>query len=118
MLIVDVGDVSVHGLSIEDRSFDASSSIRDPKRRQEPAQADANLSDEDSSRAGVPKLSVTHQKAAGEPSFMPNASGSQKDGEQTILLIEQNAFSFIAIQGMLSQYQVSVDHAVSFEQGL
>ena len=49
---------------------------------------------------------------------MPNASGSQKDGEQTILLIEQNAFSFIAIQGMLSQYQVSVDHAVSFEQGL
>ena len=33
-----------------------------------------------------------------------------------VLLVEQNAFSFIAIQGILAQYGLAVDHALCFDK--
>ncbi len=31
------------------------------------------------------------------------------------MLVEQNAFSFIALQGMLNYYGLNVDHAINFD---
>ena len=40
-----------------------------------------------------------------------------KSTNSPILLVDENAFSVIAIQGILGQYGLEVDHAMSFAAG-
>ena len=113
MLIVDISDVSVHGVGVDNKSFGALSSIGGASRRHQPAQADANLSDDGNKMADAPKLSASLAK-----DIYMNDNGMSSGEDSPVLLIEQNAFSLIALQVIFGQFQVSVDQASNFDQGL
>ena len=85
-------------------TIEALSSIR--KRIQPKAPADANISDSASKKDNVPK--VPNMQA----SFMMRDDSESLSNP--VLLVEQNAFSQVAIDEILSQYQVKADHARNY----